>query len=344
MSRGKRFDEEEKQLNMKKVAAVVIALLVIIMFVVGIKELFKEKSNTNEKVFTLGYYTVYEDGKWGVIDTKGNTVIKPTYTDMVVIPDNSKPVFFVLENVDYDDGTYSTKVINEKNEKIFTSYDKVELLYNHDENNNLWYESAIKVKKDGKYGLINLEGKETLQCSKDSIEVLEGTKSVYITSNDGQKGIVNNLGKEIITNKHVTITSLTENYEIDRTPFIIYNPSITPQKRTELTSYMNIVPTVANLFNLDYDPRLYMGQDLFSEYFVNRLVFADGSWQTDKAFYDAVNGKIKYYGSEEYTNEEIIKNNQEVRDMIKMSNLAITSNYFDYLNKGLKKYTKTNEN
>ncbi len=131
---------------------------------------------------------------------------------------------------------------------------------------------------------------------------------------------------------------LTENYEIDRTPFIIYNPGVTPERHTELTSYMNILPTVANLFNLDYDPRLYMGQDLFSETFNNRLVFADGSWQTDKAFYDATNGKIKYYGSETLSREEIINNNLEVKDMIRMSNLAITSNYFDYLGKGLEKY------
>ena len=222
MSRGKRFDEDEKKLNLKKVAAVIIAFLVIVMFIVGIKELLKEKPNTNEKVFAVGYYTIYENGKWGVIDTKGNTIINPTYNDMVVVPDNSKPIFFVVENVNYEDGTYDTKVVNEKNETIFTGYDKVELLYNHDENNNVWYESVAKVKKDGKYGLINLEGKEVLACNKDSIEVIEGTKSVYLTSVDGQKGIVNNTGKEIIQNKYTTISSLTEKYE---NGFIVKNES-----------------------------------------------------------------------------------------------------------------------
>ena len=131
MSKGKRFDEDERRLNMKKVAAVIIAFLVIIMFIVGIKEIIKDKPNTNEKVFTLGYYTVYENGKWGVIDTKGNIVINPSYNDMIVIPDNTKPVFFILENVNYDDETYNTKVINEKNDEIFISYDKVELLVSH---------------------------------------------------------------------------------------------------------------------------------------------------------------------------------------------------------------------
>ena len=185
----------------------------------GIKS---SKPNTNEKVFAVGYYTIYENGKWGVIDTKGNTIINPTYNDMVVVPDNTKPIFFVVENVNYEDGTYDTKVVNEKNETIFTGYDKVELLYNHDENNNVWYESVAKVKKDGKYGLINLEGKEVLACNKDSIEVIEGTKSVYLTSVDGQKGIVNNTGKEIIQNKYTTISSLTEKYE---NGFIVKNES-----------------------------------------------------------------------------------------------------------------------
>ncbi len=131
---------------------------------------------------------------------------------------------------------------------------------------------------------------------------------------------------------------ITKNYEIDRTPFIIYNAEVKGSISKNLTSYMNIVPTTANLFDLNYDPRYYMGQDLFSETFVNRLVFADGSWQTDRAFYNATTGNIKYYGDLQYTSEEIISTNQTVKGMMKMSSLAITSNYFNYLEKGLKKY------
>ena len=45
-SRGKRYDNERK-LNIKKVIAVIIAILVIIMFVVGIKEILKDRPKTN---------------------------------------------------------------------------------------------------------------------------------------------------------------------------------------------------------------------------------------------------------------------------------------------------------
>ena len=213
MSRAKRYNDENRKLNLKKVAAVIIAMLVIVMFIIGIKEILKDKPTTNEKVFATAYYPVYENDKWGVIDTKGNIVITPSYSEMIVIPDNTKAVFFVLENVDYENGTYNAKVVNNNNEKLFTEYDKVEVLYNHDENNSLWYENVLRVQKDGKYGLISLDGKMLLECNKDNIEVITGTKSVYVTTLDGKKGIVNYLGKEIIENKYVEISSLTDKYE-----------------------------------------------------------------------------------------------------------------------------------
>ena len=216
MSRGaraKRYNDEPR-LNIKKVIAVLIAISVVLMFVLGIRELIKDRPKTNEKVFPLAYFTAYNNGKWGVIDSKGNTIIKLNYDEMIIIPDNTKPVFILTENVDYSTNTYSTKVINEKSERIFQNYDKVEVLYNYDENNNLWYEENIlKVQKDGKYGLINLDGKEILACTYDEINVIPGTKSVYVTTLNNEEGLVDSKGSIIIDNKYAEITSLTNKYE-----------------------------------------------------------------------------------------------------------------------------------
>lgn len=128
---------------------------------------------------------------------------------------------------------------------------------------------------------------------------------------------------------------LTKFGDIDRTPFIIYNPGITGQKFEQYTSFMNIVPTVANLFDLDYDPRLYGGQDLFSSSYRNVVAFADGSWRTDIAFYDATSGKINYIGEQQYTGEEIKTINNYIKNEIAMDNLAIKRDYFEYLNQKL---------
>ena len=131
--------------------------------------------------------------------------------------------------------------------------------------------------------------------------------------------------------------------EVDRTPFVIYNSKMTPKTYSEYTSYVNVLPTVANLFNLDYDPRLYMGTDLLSSSYQNRVVFADGSWQTPVGFYYASTGRMSYFNDVRYTNDEIVNINTDVDNMIKYSNLAIKTNYFEHLFNEKKKYEVNTE-
>lgn len=65
-SRGRRYDNEPK-LNMKKVLAFILAIAVIIMVFVSIKNLL---TNDKEKevVVETAYFSIIEDNKWGVID------------------------------------------------------------------------------------------------------------------------------------------------------------------------------------------------------------------------------------------------------------------------------------
>lgn len=212
-SRGKRYDDEPK-LNIKKVVSVIIALLVVVMFVIGIKELLKEKDDVKQKTFITAYYTIYENGKWGVIDTKQNVIIKPSYDEMIIIPDNSKPIFICTLNTNYEQGTFETKVLDNNNKELYTNYDKVEALYNQDKSNNLWYEKNIlKVQKDGKYGLINLEGKELASPIYDEIKIIPETKNVVLTVKEGKQGIIDNIGNVIIENQYIQIEPITNKYE-----------------------------------------------------------------------------------------------------------------------------------
>lgn len=136
--------------------------------------------------------------------------------------------------------------------------------------------------------------------------------------------------------------NVEEKNNVDKTPFVIYNSELEGKSFSQYTSYMNILPTVANLFNLNYDPRLYVGEDILSPNYINshknRVILADGSWENSKASYNATTGKITYFTDEVYDNQSIIAYNQEINNMIKMSNLAITTNYFNYLNEGIKQY------
>lgn len=184
------------------------------------------------------------------------------------------------------------------------------------------YMSKLKVLDDAIGKLLELlEEKNILD---DTVIVLYGDHYPY--------GIKNH-----ILNQYFDY-DVNEKFEVDRTPFIIYNSEITPSTYEQYTTFMNIVPTMANLFNLDYDPRLYAGRDVFSETYPNRVIFADGSWQDDVAFYNATTGNISYFGEKKYDNDYIINVNKEISDMIKMSNTAITTNYFKALEDSTDKY------
>lgn len=132
---------------------------------------------------------------------------------------------------------------------------------------------------------------------------------------------------------------VTIRQEVDRTPMVIYNSTIEPLQITKYSSIIDLLPTLLNLFDADYDPRLYLGNDIFSDA-TGRAVFSDGSWQDEVGFYKSTSGKFIETNSENktYSNEEIVDINEEINLKQKMSALAIKNNYFNYLYKGLKKY------
>lgn len=213
MSKGKRYDGEPK-LNLKKVFAVIIAIAVIIMFVIGIKKLISSSNKTDEKVVAQKYLTVYTNDKWGVINSKGDIVIEPTYDETIIIPDSTKAVFICTYDVDYAKNTYKTKVLNDKNEEIITGYDTVEAIENYDNSNSVWYEKdVLKVSKDGKYGLVDFKGKQIAECIYTNISALKGTSNSLVTTKDGKKGLLDNTGAVILESEYKGIKAISEKYE-----------------------------------------------------------------------------------------------------------------------------------
>ncbi|MBQ3414070.1 MAG: WG repeat-containing protein [Clostridia bacterium] len=207
MSRGKRYDDEPK-LNMKKVFAVVIAIVAIIMSIFVIQGIIS-KDNTKGKISSESYFTIYKNEKYGVINSNGDVIVDPAYKELIIIPNNKKDVFICTYDVDYDSGVYKTKALNSKNEEIFTEYSNIEALANNDINNNIWYEdNCLKVQKDGKYGLINLDGKVLLEPQYEDIAALDGVKNSLKIKKDGKIGIADKDGKIIIEPKYLDITNL----------------------------------------------------------------------------------------------------------------------------------------
>lgn len=219
---GKRYDEEPK-LNKKKVFSVILGIIVIIMFVITLSKLLQDGTNLTIKANeeTTKYFSVYTNYKWGVINQKGEYVIEPKYDEMIVVPDETEALFACVYDVNYQDGTYKTKIINQNGEKQFTEYDDAEFIVNYDKSKVAWYENnVIRVKKDNKYGLINFKGRELLKCEYDSIEALQGVENVFVINRDQKAGLSDNFGNIIVDTKYKQIKAISEN---NKKEFIIIN-------------------------------------------------------------------------------------------------------------------------
>ena len=177
------------------------------------------------------------------------------------------------------------------------------------------YKSKLKI-LDNALGIL-LDGLERKGILDDTVIVMYGDHYPYGLSTD--------------TINTVLDYDTNVDYENERVPFVIYNTDIDSKEFDSYTSYINILPTVANLFDLDYDPRLYMGNDLLSKDYESIVIFADGSWKNEYAYYNASRSSIEYYTDKTYTIEELQNINNKIDLKIKMSSLAIKNNYFNYL-------------
>ncbi len=204
-NRGRRFDNEPK-LNMKKVVATIVALLVIIMVIYSMILSLNKKSKEQQVLpESVSYFSAYADSKWGVINNKGDKLSNISYDEMVIIPDSTKNIFIVTYDVDYTNGTFKTKAINEKNEQLFSNYSNVSALVNYDASNNVWYNNEVlKFEKDGKYGLIDFSGKEVLPANYEDISTMQGIEKTLILTKDGKYGLYNSVSKTVFADTTYT--------------------------------------------------------------------------------------------------------------------------------------------
>ena len=254
----------------------------------------------------ISYSTEYVN--WASDDDFMNKAV-----DILTNTDDERPFMTWLTTVSAHQPYSSSSILGDKYLKDLSSYKYPTEL-------KRWLSKA-KVTDDGLGTLMRkLEEKGILE---NTVIVMYGDHYPY--------------GMKKSTIKNILTYDL-DDYEVERVPFVIYTPGMEAKTYSEYTSYINIVPTLANLFDLNYDPRLYMGQDLLSDDYESLVVFADGSWKNERAYYNASNGRVKNYTDNPYSNEEIKAINEKVSYKMKMSSLAIKNNYFNYLENALEKY------
>ena len=105
---------------------------------------------------------------------------------------------------------------------------------------------------------------------------------------------------------------------------------------TEPTYSLDILPTLSNLFGVEYDSRLLVGRDVFSDEEAI-VLWQDYSWKTVKGTYIA--DKKKFTPNEGVTVEEdyVDRINNIVSNKITYSRELAAVDYFDYVSAAVKK-------
>lgn len=130
--------------------------------------------------------------------------------------------------------------------------------------------------------------------------------------------------KDMNTISKIDRTDKFENYH---TSLIMYNSQIKKTDVNKTISSLDILPTIYNLYGLDYDSRLFMGRDIFSDD-EHIVILSDRSFITSKGKYNSVTGE---FSSSNVSQEYIDNNNKIVNEKFKMSSLILEKDYYKEL-------------
>jgi len=116
----------------------------------------------------------------------------------------------------------------------------------------------------------------------------------------------------------------TTNNLINKTPFFIWNNNLESKKVTEVTSQLNILPTLLNLFGLEYHPNYYIGKDALNSNYEGIVFFSDYSWYNGKVYVDG--GIVT---NDKYIDPlELDDKNYYINYIIRKNDLTLKYNYF----------------
>lgn len=88
-------------------------------------------------------------------------------------------------------------------------------------------------------------------------------------------------------------------FEVYQNEFILWKQGAEHQVIDTPACSLDVLPTLSNLFGLDYDSRLLMGRDIFSDG-QPLVIFNDRSWITDQGRYNAATGQAEGEMDQEY--------------------------------------------
>ncbi len=124
-----------------------------------------------------------------------------------------------------------------------------------------------------------------------------------------------------------------KNFELYKSSLILWNAGMAdePVQVDKYCSSMDILPTISNLFGLEYDSRLLIGRDILSDS-TPLVIFSNKSWITNKAFYNSQTGEVTPVKEGDTVSDAYVQAiHQQVADKFTFSRYILDYNYYEYL-------------
>jgi len=147
-------------------------------------------------------------------------------------------------------------------------------------------------------------------------EMLDNTVLVFVTDHYSygvqDRNILARHGKDI--NTHLS----------NHTPFFIWQDNNHRRTIRHVTSQIDILPTILNLFGVPYYPNFYLGYDALDPSFDPVVFFPDGSWWNGETF--VARGEFQF--GRNMREEDIHEMNARVRERMTLNDAVLKSDIF----------------
>ena len=197
----KNGSKKKNKRNVKKLIRLLLLIILVVIVALIITRLLNNKKITPQEITEYNYFITSINGKSGVIDKTGKTIIEPQY-EYIQIPNPEQAVFVCYES------NNTSKVLNGNNKEILTKYKNIQAISNNNTSiNNTYQTQVLRYCVDGKYGLISISGKEIVPAIYESIETLEYKDGILKVKKDGKYGLIDINGNEIVKTEFNSIAT-----------------------------------------------------------------------------------------------------------------------------------------
>lgn len=118
-----------------------------------------------------------------------------------------------------------------------------------------------------------------------------------------------------------------ENFELYKSTMILWKKGMDTVVVDKPCASLDRIPTLSNLFGLEYDSRLMMGTDILSSA-PTLVIFSNRSWITDRARYNTVTNEAEFFDGTKSDKAYIRTVNRIVADKFKYSAKILETDYY----------------